>query len=57
MNQAAKKDPFRPAERQTKCPECGEWHFWNREDGLCGQLCACGYIFGGNERPSKAAEK
>jgi uncharacterized protein (DUF983 family) len=48
------KDPYRPADRQTRCPECGEWLLWNREDGLAGQTCQCGHEFTGHERPSQA---
>ena len=48
--QAAKKDPFRPAEHHTKCPECGSTMAWNTEDGLSGQTCSCGYEFTGREK-------
>ena len=44
-------DPFRPAERQTQCPQCGELLGWNKENGLAGQRCvSCGYTFTGHER-------
>lgn len=47
----AKKDPFRPAERDTDCPKCGESLEWNKEDGLAGQNCIqCSYVFTGHER-------
>jgi len=49
-------DPFRPAERHTRCPSCLSLLAWNREDGLAGQLCvSCGRTFTGRERPSYAA--
>lgn len=41
----AKKDPFRDAEKHTKCPKCGDMFAWNKEDGLAGQKCSCGYEF------------
>lgn len=46
----SKDDPFRPAERDTDCPKCGESFGWNLEDGLAGQTCQCGYVFTGKER-------
>jgi hypothetical protein len=48
-----KRDPYRPADRQTRCPACLGWLLWNREDGLTGQTCLCGHIFTGRERPSQ----
>lgn len=46
-----KKDPFRPAERATPCPNCGEFCFWNVEDRLSGNNCvSCGRTFTGHER-------
>ena len=50
----SKLDPFRPAEKITPCPECEGDLGWNREDGLAGQSCLCGYIFTGRERPRRA---
>jgi len=44
------KDPFRDADRATTCPKCGEVLSWNKEDGLKGQQCGCGYTFTGRER-------
>lgn len=50
------KDPFRPAERYTRCPACYTLHAWNVEDRLGGQQCTeCERIFTGRERPSYAA--
>ena len=51
------KDPFRTAERMTKCP-CGEWFLWNREDGIAGMTCfKCGHNYTGYERPSIAFDR
>lgn len=47
------RDPFRDAERTTDCPKCPNQLAWNREDGLRGQTCACGYEFTGRERNRK----
>ena len=47
------KDPFRDADRHAICPRCGECRSWNKEDGLKGQTCSCGYIFTGRERNRK----
>ena len=44
------KDPFRPAENNTQCPKCGDAFGWNKENGLAGQTCPCGYEFTGHER-------
>ena len=44
------KDPFRPAENTTQCPKCLEAFGWNKENGLTGQTCPCGYEFTGHER-------
>ena len=49
-----KKDPFRPAENWTKCPACGTDYGWNKEDGLVGQTCPCGYTFRPGRRPKTA---
>jgi len=51
------KDPFRDAERHTRCPTCYNLLFWNKEDGLKGQRCSCGYEFHGRERPSYAGNQ
>jgi hypothetical protein len=47
------KNPFREAERWTTCPKCGNSLGWNKEDGLKGQSCSCGYTFTGKERNKK----
>lgn len=39
------EDPFRPADRIADCPSCFRQFRWNKEDGLIGQVCACGYVF------------
>lgn len=50
------KDPFRPAERYTRCPDCFYLHAWNWEDKLGGQMCVeCGHTFTDHERPSYQA--
>jgi hypothetical protein len=50
------KDPFRPAERYTRCATCYTLHAWNVEDRLGGQQCMeCGKAFTGAERPSYRA--
>jgi hypothetical protein len=50
-----KKDPFRPAEKHTECPKCHNPFGWNKEDGLGGQGCGCGYTFTGKEKPWRDA--
>ena len=51
---SAKRDPFRPADKHTECPKCGEDLGWNVENGLAGQEClGCGHTFTGHERKKR----